>query len=233
MDHAEAIRLQAAVKYVLGELPETLRDEYEEHYFDCGVCVIDVKALATFMDGARETLRQQEREESRGRVAAPSRPGLFAWFRPAFALPAFAALLLFAGYQSFVLISRQNDAAPSTVALASNAYSLLGANSRGGNAVTIPIRRDEGFSLTNIDIPPGTGYDSYVAQLVDASGHVLLQTRISANQAKDSVQLFVPPGKVPHSGVCTLMVTGDPGAKGEVVPQNEVLRLSFTVAFDR
>jgi hypothetical protein len=35
MDHLEAKRIQAAEKYVLGELTPALRDEYEEHYFDC------------------------------------------------------------------------------------------------------------------------------------------------------------------------------------------------------
>ena len=34
MDHDEAIQLQAAVKYVLGELSPVQREEYEEHYFD-------------------------------------------------------------------------------------------------------------------------------------------------------------------------------------------------------
>jgi len=32
MDHNDAVRLQAAEKYVLGEFPPDLRDEYEEHF---------------------------------------------------------------------------------------------------------------------------------------------------------------------------------------------------------
>ena len=50
MDHNESIRLQAAVKYVLGELSPAQREEYEEHYFDCAECAVDIKALATFAD---------------------------------------------------------------------------------------------------------------------------------------------------------------------------------------
>jgi len=34
MDHSEALRQQAAEKYVLGELPPPLRDEFEAHYFE-------------------------------------------------------------------------------------------------------------------------------------------------------------------------------------------------------
>lgn len=231
MDHAEAIRLQAAVKYVLGELPEPLRDEYEEHYFDCAICAVDVKAAATFMDGARETLRQIEREESRARVAVPSRPRLFAWFRPAVAFPAFAALLLLVGYESFVIMPRMKDSNPTVTAQVSNSVSLLRGNARGADAVKVEIRPTEGISLTDIDIPPSPSFDGYVARLVDASGKSLFQLKVSGDQAKNSVVFSVPPGLIPGPGTYSVVVTGDLTAKGEVVPQNEVLRLSFTVAF--
>ncbi len=39
MNHSEALQLQAAEKYILGELAPELRDEYEEHYFECEECV--------------------------------------------------------------------------------------------------------------------------------------------------------------------------------------------------
>jgi hypothetical protein len=231
MDHAEAIRLQAAVKYALGELPEQLRDEYEEHYFDCAACAIDVKAAATFTDSVRQTLRELDREESRVRLAVRERPGWFAWFRPAFALPAFAVLLVMIGYQSFVTIPRLKESGPQSIAQVSNTFSLLRANARGAEGVTVDIRRDEGFSLTDIDIPPSPTFDKYVVQLIDASGKSLFQARISRNQAKRSVQLAVPPSIIPGPGVYSVVVAGDPAAKGQVIPQNEVQRLSFTVAF--
>ena len=231
MDHSEAIRTQAAVKYVLGELPEQLRDEYEEHYFDCAICAVDVKATAAFLDNARETLRDLDRKEAPSEVAARVRPGRFAWFRPAFAVPVFAVLLLFVGYQNFVTIPQVKNSALKAGVQASNTFSLLRANARGAQGVTVDIRPTEGFALTDIDIPPAPGFDSYVVQLVDASGRPLFQTKISANQAKRSVQLAVPAGTVPGPGVYSAVVTGDPGGRGQVVAQNEVLRLSFTVAF--
>jgi len=58
MNHSEAVRLQAAEKYVLGELSPALREEYEEHLFDCVACALDVKAVAAFLDNARDVLRQ-------------------------------------------------------------------------------------------------------------------------------------------------------------------------------
>src|SRR3979490_2757155 len=98
MDHDEAIQLQAAVKYVLGELSPVQREEYEEHYFDCAECAIDIKALATFADTTREVLRQ-EKAGSLAKDPVPLRGGWLRWFEPVAAIPAFAALLLIIGYQ--------------------------------------------------------------------------------------------------------------------------------------
>ena len=57
MDHNEALRLQAAEKYVLGELPPPLRDEFEAHFFECQECAQDVIATAAFVDNARAVWR--------------------------------------------------------------------------------------------------------------------------------------------------------------------------------
>jgi len=57
MDHNEALQLQAAEKYVLGELPPPLRDEFEEHFFECQECAQDVIAAAEFVDNVRAVLR--------------------------------------------------------------------------------------------------------------------------------------------------------------------------------
>jgi anti-sigma factor RsiW len=56
MTHDEAIRVKAAEQYVLGELPLPIRDEFEEHFFDCEECALDVTAAAAFVDNARAAL---------------------------------------------------------------------------------------------------------------------------------------------------------------------------------
>lgn len=53
MDHDEAIRLQATARYVLGEFPAWLRDEFEEPFADCPECMPDVGAAAVFIDNLR------------------------------------------------------------------------------------------------------------------------------------------------------------------------------------
>ena len=57
LDHNEALRQQAAEKYVLGELSQPLRDEFEAHFFECQECARDVKAAAEFVDNARAVWR--------------------------------------------------------------------------------------------------------------------------------------------------------------------------------
>lgn len=71
MEHTEAIRLQAVVKYVLGELPQAERDSFEEHYFDCGECALDVLAAAAFADNARNVFCHEAQEVAL-RAAAPA-----------------------------------------------------------------------------------------------------------------------------------------------------------------
>jgi len=103
MDHNQALQLQAAVKYVLGELSQVQRDEYEEHYFDCAECAVDIKALATFADTTREVLRR-ERESQLAKELVPARGGWLRWLQPVVAVPVFAALLLIIAYQNTVTI---------------------------------------------------------------------------------------------------------------------------------
>ncbi len=101
MDHNEAVRLQAAEKYVLGKLPKEQHAAYEEHYFDCPACAEEVKATVAFMESARQVIREeaaQAVDEERLVPAAAQTGGWFGWLlRPAFAVPVFAALLLFIG----------------------------------------------------------------------------------------------------------------------------------------
>src|SRR5437899_1549015 len=53
MDHNEALQLQAAGKYVLGKLSPPLRDEFEEHFFDCQECARHVQAIRNSEKGGK------------------------------------------------------------------------------------------------------------------------------------------------------------------------------------
>src|SRR5580693_10222214 len=116
MDHNEAVRLEAAEKYLLGELPKEQHAAFEEHYFDCPACAEEMKATIAFMESARQAAREDARQAVEEKKLAPVPPkngGWFAWLRPAFAVPVLAALLLFVGYQNGVTIPRLKDSSSS------------------------------------------------------------------------------------------------------------------------
>ena len=59
MDHNEALGIQASVRYVLGELPPSLREEFEEHYFDCVECSLDLEATVAFVTTCRKVFQHE------------------------------------------------------------------------------------------------------------------------------------------------------------------------------
>ena len=228
MDHSEAVRLQAAVKYVLGVLPPAQRDEYEEHCFDCAECALDLKAAAAFVDTTREVMRA-ERQDSVERNAVPPRSGWFSWFRPVVAVPAFAVLLLVIGYQNTVTIPQaKREAAGSPAQFFTSSYSLQMANVRGGDDVKVQIHPKESFEL-KFDFTPSRPFDSYVCQLQDESGRSLLQLSVPGNSANEEVHVVVPAGLV-RPGKYALVFTGAPRSKARPLA-DEVLRLSFSIEF--
>src|SRR6202007_2952381 len=139
MDHSEAVRLQAAEKYVLGELSPELQEAYEEHFFGCEECAADVKATAVCVSGTREVFSHEAKSAGEPQAAKQ----WFAWLRPAIAAPVLAALLVIAGYQSFVAIPRlQRQASTGRKAQAADFISLIGANSRGEGSRAVHLHRD-------------------------------------------------------------------------------------------
>src|ERR1700741_2623174 len=105
LDHNEALQSQACEKYLLGELSPAERDAFEEHYFSCSACAIQLRSAADFLGASREILagapeRASEATLNPDYVRRPR--GWFAWLKPLVAGPAFAALLLVIAYQNFV-----------------------------------------------------------------------------------------------------------------------------------
>jgi hypothetical protein len=228
MDHNEAIQLQAAVKYVLGELSQVQREEYEEHYFDCAECAVDIKAMATFADTTREVLRL-EREKQLAQELVPARGGWLRWLQPVVAVPAFAALLLIIAYQSTVTLPRAREQATSGAAqlfVSSRAPKM--AVTRGGQEVKLAVRPDESLPL-KFDFTPTPTFDAYVCQLQDEAGRSILQLRVPGSFTNKELNLVIPADRI-KPGKYTLVFTGDPGAKGQPT-KDEVLRLSFAVEF--
>jgi len=239
MEHKEAVRLNAAEKYLMGEMPEAQREEYEEHYFDCAVCADELKATVAFLESAKQISREPLRMPAasavptRDHVERPARGGFFAWFaQPVFAGAAFAALLLavvFAGYQNTVTIPQLKQSLAQANAISiPNHFSLLAAGARGDGEVEIAVRPNEKFEL-DADFPVTPSATGFVAQIHDALGNIRFAQPVSLEQAKTSVSVHVPGGVLPAGKYNLVMLaqTTDGGSSN----RKEVKRLPFTVVF--
>ncbi|MEO8482233.1 MAG: hypothetical protein ABI634_08495 [Acidobacteriota bacterium] len=104
MTHDDAIRTLAVERYLLEEMSELERHEFEEHFFECEVCAADLRAGARMADGAHTlpAVGAVPIRSGNGTTVTEMRPR---WRVAAFAPLAAAALLaLVAGYQTFVTV---------------------------------------------------------------------------------------------------------------------------------
>jgi hypothetical protein len=235
MDHNEAIRMCAAERYALGELPADVREAYEEHFFDCPECAVDIQAVSAFADGAREVFANEVPEAGPAAGWQPGRSAGRGWwgrvFQPLVAIPVFGALLLVIGYQNLRTIPQlEAQLVPQVQVLRS--FSLASAESRGAAGVQIAVRAGESFAV-DFDIPPGGDFAVYRCQLQDAAGRVLRQVRVSAGQANKTVELLLPAGMM-HAGRYSIVITGETTEQdGQPREADEVARLSFQVSLEQ
>lgn len=213
MDHQDVVRRGAIEKYLLGEIPQPERDEFEQHFFDCRECAEEVRTTAAFLAGAKTELR-------RSHIAQPARaaakkPWAHILRRPAVAVPAFAVLLLIIAYQYFVMlphVAGARDELKSPQILA--ALSLNVGNDRGA-VPTAPMPNGQPL-LLSVDIPTAQRFSSYTCVLVAPSGAVVWRLPLSATQAKDAVAISVPSGLL-EPGSFRLLVQGRTDAGADAV----------------
>src|SRR5581483_3130174 len=150
MTHDQAIREQAVERYLLGELADEARQQFEEHFFDCAICAADLKNGALFVD----TLRTEPTaaiSPQRGMHLIPKRSPS-TWFRP-WLVPALAASLLVIAYQNILVLPgmRKATSAVQSPALMNNVV-LANIDARGADIpkLTAPAH---GAFVVSLDIP--------------------------------------------------------------------------------
>ena len=231
MDHLDVVRLHAVEKYALGELSADLRDEFEEHYFDCAECAADVKYLATFVTASRLILQESPQAKAVAPAKSPETAGWFAWLRPIIAVPALAALAAIVIFQNVVTIPslKQGEVPGGGAAVFGSTYRLQGAT-RGENGATITLGATESFAL-DFDFTPSVTYPSYIGRLLDAKGNTALRFAIKGELANTEMHVVVPGGKV-QSGEYELVISEESGdSTGSGAPAREVQRIPFTVTY--
>ena len=205
MNHTDALKMFAAEKYLLNELPAPVRDEFEEHFFECQQCAMDVRAGATFIDAARAELKSAPRS-----VPAKSRS-----FFSILALPLAGALISALAavviYQNTVTLpSLRSEVAAANAPAILPATSLIGSASRGSEMPSATAATGHPLFL-NVDVPTDDRFTQYQLTFYDPAGSPAGTVQVSPDQAKNTLLIRLPAREI-HAGVYTLAVEGQAGS---------------------
>lgn len=214
MEHHEAVRTLAAERYLLEEMNDDERDEFEAHYFDCGACADSVRTGAALADGARKTGVSSPLPLPVPGVPRSSRSLLS--FVP---LAAAAALALVSGYQAFVTIPALRAGIESPRALAPIAVAPV---SRGEGAA-VPLEQTNGPLLFSLDINVDPQSPQLVYDLRTDAGVVVL-SGVAPAPSQGTPLLLLFPGTSLTSGQYAIVVRGNGSSSREVGTYRFVVR---------
>jgi hypothetical protein len=246
MDHNEAVQQLAVERYLLDEMPSELRDEFEEHMFDCADCALDLRAGAAFVQEAKLQLPELVASSKAQRATVPatapvwavpkSAPGRsaparyesrardwFAWLRPVFAVPAFAAMLAVIGYQNLATIPGLRTAATEPRLVP---WTSFHTGTRGGARLEVPADRKFG-AVVAIEVPQETLYAKYVFELYDQQGKQIWTQTVSGSSNGDGTFSLMIPGAELEQGAYTLVITGATPQGGQTEIDRHILDVHF------
>lgn len=196
LDHEMVAAQKMTERYLLDELDPAVRDEFEEHYFNCSACAADVQTGSLLVEQIREgAIADPElRPVPVPARSKPERPWL-AWMRPAFVVPVMAMLLAIVGYQNLVTYPQMAHRLNSPQVLP---WAQVSLNTYGAEE-PITARPGQSFLLL-VRIPPSDAYSRYTAELYNPAGKVEWSVTFPASSTQDEWPLQVPganraPGK--------------------------------------
>lgn len=223
MDHDLAIKNKTAERYLLGELNEAQMEEYEEHFFSCAECAQEVKLGSEFIGHARQVFKTDFLPEPKHAPVAKST--IWGRFLSSLRVPAPAyacALLVLVGfsiYQSSVI----GDLKKPEVLAAAN---MTLRNARGPGDAPLQVAPNQPFSL-KFDITSEEHFSAYEIQLMDRSGRKIVSQNVSAEEAKEHLQMKFRGGTL-QPGEYKLVIKGINKGNAE---RPEIANYSFALAF--
>jgi len=204
MNHQEALQQNATEKYLLNELDPELRDQFEEHLFDCQDCALDVRAAAMFVEQSKVFLAESPAPAVVKQPApVKAKTGWLAWLRPAFAVPVFALLLAVIGYQNFVTYPGLMRAANEPRI---GPWVSVNVDTRGTETKQVKAHQGEGFGVL-LNLPPEDGFASYAVDLYNPAGKLEWSGPITTAPVEEARQIYIP-GRNRPPGNYTLVVRG-------------------------
>ena len=196
MQHHDAVATLASERYLLDEMPEDERFEFEEHYFSCPVCAEDVRLGTTLKETVREAATERARDGA-GRPAAASIAPPSPWWRSSLRastlapLAAAAVFAMVAVYQTLIVVPplRRASGPQALVPV------VLRAQTRGESPI---VRIDGGsdwlpLAIESRDAAPG---EMMAYQLKAESGGEVMSSRAAAPTPGNPLLLLIPAAKL-------------------------------------
>jgi hypothetical protein len=199
MDHEIAAKMKAPERYVLGELPETERDEFEEHFAGCSACLEEVWSATAFAANARAVFRERaNRQPSR----VSSIWGRFIW---QVAVPVLATLVLgaLAIYQNTVTIPGAHMPRAVVPAIALDGITRSSLPQVQADA---PLR----FQLA---LSPAAKSKRVWVELTGDKGHIWSRGWVGAPRENEPLDLYFPVSLVPGRYTITVRAAEVDGAE--------------------
>ena len=234
MEHEKAVQEMAVERYLLDELAPELREEFEEHLFDCAECSLDLRAGAAFVEEAKLQLPTLASSAAAAKPS-PSRTGSawndwFAWLRPTFAVPTFAALVAVIGFQNLSTIPSLRTAAREPRL---TPWVSFHTGTRGDAHLAVPADPRQGAVLL-IQVPEENDYASYSFDLYDQHGkRIFTQTAVAPEEAGAGAGMgggafsLTIPGAGLEQASYTLVVSGITAQGGRTEIDRRILDVHF------
>jgi len=211
-DHTGYARDHAAERYLLGDMTETDRERYEEHFFSCADCADDVRKTARFLEDARGILVPAASPAAAPRPAGvavlrprASRPvrSLF-WPLPAGAAAAAALLAVLAGYQAIhvaglrreLSAEQQLQAIPPTFLSISRSETPIVQVAKGQRKVALKF--SQSFERA---------FPFFRCEIRDASGRIVASAVLESPPQGEELQVLIPSDAL-TPGNHTVAITG-------------------------
>jgi hypothetical protein len=219
MQHEQALATKASERYLLGEMSEPERFEFEAHYFDCPACADDVRTGAALARGIKAVCAEDAALRPHTSVVREvAHRGWLSWLSPAALVPSAAAVALgcLAAWQAFVVIPPLRWAG-SPQALSPVAWRAAAR----GEEQALALHRDRALSLLSLDVnsaDPGAPL-SYEVIAPDAA--IRHRGTAQAPAAGSPLIVVLPHAAIRESGAWVLVLRDRQGA--------EIARYPFSV----
>jgi hypothetical protein len=200
MTHQQALDGLASERYLLNEMAEVERFEFEEHYFDCAECAEDLRLGDLIRQEARRSGSALAADRQAGRPAVVLTSAKW-WRRPMVAAPwaVAATLAMVVGYQSLVTVPGLRG----SVSSQSIEPVMLRGATRGA-ATTVTIAPGQRFIALSADLLTTPQSSSLAYEILDANRSAVTSGRSSVPASGAPLMLLVPVDELQTAGRYTL-----------------------------